>query len=45
MIADPARPGLGDVGAVSIYDVGPSLLALAGADVPAGVRGRPLRLF
>lgn len=45
VIADPARPGLGDVGAVSIYDVGPSLLALAGADVPAGVRGRPLRLF
>lgn len=44
VLVDPLRAGRGDIGTVSIYDVAPTLLELAGVDPPAGIRGRALSL-
>lgn len=42
VLRDPHRPGRGNIGDVSIYDVAPTLLEVAGLDPPAGIRGRAL---
>ena len=43
VLHDPASPGHGaDLGTVPIYDVGPTLLALLGREIPVGARGHAL---